>query len=406
MPTPHPAAVACAPRPLAGRRESSSKRPRLGRKRIGAFVAAIFEDDMHAKRVQSLGDAVTGVIHAAAVSIHAIGHGLAQATGGSGKHAIKQVDRLLSNAGLDLARVFAQWVPFVLGPRKEVVVAFDWTDFDGDDQTTIALNLVTSHGRATPLLWKTVRKSELKDRRNDHEDALLELFESVLPDAVKVTLLADRGFGDQKRYELLRLLGFDYVVRFRGIIRVEAPDGEARPAADWVPAGGRPRLIRNAAVTADRCPVPAVVCVKARGMKDAWLLASSRSDLTGAAIVKLYGRRFTIEESFRDTKNLRFGLGLSTVHTKSTARRDRLLLLCALAEALLTLLGAAAEACGLDRTQKANTVTHRTYSLFRQGLYWYGAIPNMHRVDLRLLMNAFGAIVAQHPVFAEAFGLI
>jgi hypothetical protein len=29
--------------------------------------------------------------------------------------------------------------------------------------------LVTSHGRATPLLWKTVRKSELKNRRSEYE---------------------------------------------------------------------------------------------------------------------------------------------------------------------------------------------------------------------------------------------
>ncbi len=32
----------------------------------------------------------------------------------------------------------------------------DWTEFDADNQSTIALYLVTKHGRATPLLWKTV----------------------------------------------------------------------------------------------------------------------------------------------------------------------------------------------------------------------------------------------------------
>ncbi len=38
-----------------------------------------------------------------------------------------------------------------------------------DDQTTLALNLVTNHGRATPLLWLTVFKGELKDKRNDYD---------------------------------------------------------------------------------------------------------------------------------------------------------------------------------------------------------------------------------------------
>lgn len=83
-------------------------------------------------------------------------------------------------------------------------------------------------------------------------------------------------------------------------------------------------------------------------MQETWCLATSRAELTAADIVKLYGRRFTIEETFRDTKDIHFGMGLRATHIKSAARRDRLLLLAALAHALLTLLGAAGERCALD----------------------------------------------------------
>ncbi len=76
--------------------------------------------------------------------------------------------------------------------------AMDWTDFVADDQTTLALNLVTRHGRATLLLWLTVSKDELKDRRNDHEDLCLSRLAEVLPPGSAVTILADRGFGDTK----------------------------------------------------------------------------------------------------------------------------------------------------------------------------------------------------------------
>jgi hypothetical protein len=38
---------------------------------------------------------------------------------------------------------------------------------------------------------------------------------------------------------------------------------------------------------------------QARGMKDAWCLAVGGGAHTGATAVKLYARRFTIEESFR-----------------------------------------------------------------------------------------------------------
>jgi hypothetical protein len=58
----------------------------------------------------------------------------------------------------------------VIGERKEIVAALDWTDYDADDQSTLALFMITSHGRATPLLWRTVVKSELKGWRNEHED--------------------------------------------------------------------------------------------------------------------------------------------------------------------------------------------------------------------------------------------
>jgi hypothetical protein len=72
------------------------------------------------------------------------------------------------------------------------------------DQATIALYLITSHGRATPLLWKSVMKSDLTGWRNEHEDALLQRFAEVVPAGTKVTMLADRGFGDQALYELLK----------------------------------------------------------------------------------------------------------------------------------------------------------------------------------------------------------
>ena len=141
-------------------------------------------------------------------------------------------------------------------------------------------------------------------------------------------------------------------------------------------------------------------------MKDAWCLATSLRDRTGTEIVTLYGHRFSIEENFRDTKDLRFGMGLSATHIGRCDRRDRLLLIAALAQALLTLLGAAAEDCGLDRTMKANTVKRRTHSLFRQGCFWYASIPTMPKPRLELLMRSFHRILAQHAVFQQIFGFI
>ena len=227
-----------------------SARRRMGIEGIRRFLESLFEGDVHAMRVCSMANATLGVLSSASLAVHAIGQGLAHARGLITKHAVKQVDRLLSNTGIDVWAYFAYWVPYVIGPRREIWVALDWTEFDRDDHSTLVLSLVTRHGRATPLLWKSVRKSTLKGRRNRYEDELLLRFKEVLPQGVKVTLLADRGFGDQKLFEfLLHTLGFEFIIRIRGNITVTSNRGESRRAEQWIGKGGRAKLLRNAQVT-------------------------------------------------------------------------------------------------------------------------------------------------------------
>ena len=335
--------------------------PAITQEKVHSFLAELFEGDLHAKRILSLSNATVGVIHAASLAVYAIGRALALARGLDPRHAVKQVDRLLSNQGIVVWQLLRHWVPFVLAERKEAVIGLDWTDFEPDDQCTLVASLVTSHGRTTPLLWKTHRKSELAGHRNEWEDELLSYLRQLISTEVGVTILADRGFGDHKLYDLLDRLGFSYVIRFREGINVTDPTtGESRKAADWLSTQGTARQIRGAFVTARKAAVRAVVCVRRKGMKEAWCLATSFAEAKASEIISLYARRFTIEEGFRDVKDLRFGMGLSSVSIGSAERRDRLLLVSAMAIALLTLLGAAGEAIGLERRLKAHTVKRRS----------------------------------------------
>jgi len=376
-------------------------------KDVNAFLLDLFEFDIHAKRVYSLANATLGVMSGESLAIHTIGQGLAQARGLVTKHAIKQVDRLLSNNGVDVWEMFKYWVPEMIGQRKDIVVAMDWTDYDADDQSTIAINLVTSHGRATPLIWKTVVKSTLRNNRNRYEDEVLTRFKEVLPPGVKVVVLADRGFGDHKLMHFLRDdLEFDFVIRIRSNILVEDEKGEERRADEWVGKGGRARMLRNASITHKKYEVPTVVCVHAKDMKEPWCLVASFRAEKSKDLAKYYAKRWSIEPSFRDTKDLRFGMGLSSIHIKSPERRDRLLLISAFAVVLLTVLGAAGEALGLDRLLKANTVKHRVHSLFRQGCMWYELIPNMPEERLRMLMGKFGELMNERNSFKKVYGYV
>jgi hypothetical protein len=379
----------------------------LGFPGVSRFVSGLFDGDLHAKRVLSLANATLGVVRTTSLAIATIGQGLALARGLVTKHAIKQVDRLLSNEGIDVDAALRHWVPYVVGARPSIKVAMDWTDFDADGQTTIMLSLMTRHGRATPLVWLTVQTATLKSHRNEYEYQALVRLADALPTGIKVCIVADRGFGDRKLYRFLtEQLKFDYVIRFRGNITVTSADGDERAATGWVGPGGRATLLRGALVTAERSQVGSVLCVRDKDMKQAWCLATNLTEVTASFLKGLYGKRWGVECGFRDTKDLHFGMGMGVIHVSTPVRRDRLWLLNALAIALLTLLGAAGEALGYDRLLKSNTAKRRTHSVFRQGCMLYDLIPTMPEQRLLPLIERFAAMLAEVPVVADTFGTL
>src|ERR671911_1751747 len=98
-----------------------SKRGLAQVKDVRAFLDSVLDNDIHTKRVASLANATLGVMTGASLGVALIGKSLAQAL--LPKHAVKQVDRLLSNRRLEAWDVFATWVPEMVGARLDVVVA-------------------------------------------------------------------------------------------------------------------------------------------------------------------------------------------------------------------------------------------------------------------------------------------
>ena len=72
----------------------------------------------------------------------------------------------------------------------------------------------------------------------------------------------------------------------------------------------------------------------------------------------------------------------------------------------MTLLGAASEAVGYDRTLTTNTSKRREHSLFRQGGMIYDLIPTMPERWLHPLMMAFTRLLGQQPLFSRTLGLV
>src|SRR3954463_12975916 len=95
---------------------------------VRSFLGSVLSEDIHAKWVDSLANAALGVMTGASLAVAMIGRSLAQAL--LTKHAVKQVDRLLSNPGIEAWDIFA--TPEMVGSRTDIVVAMDWTDYDAD----------------------------------------------------------------------------------------------------------------------------------------------------------------------------------------------------------------------------------------------------------------------------------
>src|SRR3972149_552423 len=128
------------PPPKAGSAKAKTKKikKKLSPQRVREYVGSIFGPTEHARRVESLANAVVGITHVAVLGIHAIGQAYAQVRGISGKSGVKQIDRLLSNGNLVLDSTLKAWVAFVVGGRREVVIALGWTGVDADRQDPLA----------------------------------------------------------------------------------------------------------------------------------------------------------------------------------------------------------------------------------------------------------------------------
>jgi hypothetical protein len=324
---------------------------------------------------------VVAVVLGAALSLSGIALGVRAATGY--RYRVKSVDRLLGNGALHAARaelyagLAARWLSGV----RQLLLVIDWSDVTPDQRWHWLRASVAVEGRSVTLYEEVHPQRRLGNPRV-HRQFLARVAE-LLPPGCEPIVMTDAGFHStwfravtaQGWAFIGRIRGRDMVRRgagawIRGTALYEQADEQARdlglhsyvrrnPIAVRLvlvrlPARGRHRLNiygrRRASRTSRKC---------ARAACDPWLLAASRQldHLTAHAIVRLYAQRMRIEQSFRDTKNLRFGQGLQITRSRTRERLQMLLLIGHLAAFVQRLIGEAAKARQLQLNFMA---THRT----------------------------------------------
>ncbi|HQK52294.1 MAG TPA: IS4 family transposase [Myxococcota bacterium] len=335
----------------------------MSSQRIAAFIEQVFTG-FHKKRQQTLAVLVGALVTVGKVGVASLGRAIRSRV--APKHRIQQVDRCLANDKIQVVEWCAALLAMVVGERRSIRIAIDWTKVG---PWPVLVASVVIQRRGIPVYWATCDWRKLTRSQNAFEETFLTVLRAMIPKDVDVTLLFDRGFRRVALARQLKELGFHFVVRCPSDTRVVSPNWSG-PLSDLPLPRGRVRDLGHVLATVEKPEDLRLVAIFDHGQKDAWYLFTDL-DLPACEIVRLYGRRFTIEEVFRDKKSTRYGWSLGEYRLKDRPDRlDRLILVIASACFLVSWIGHCIEAKGLDRLYKANTVRTRTHGPFQMG--WKG----------------------------------
>lgn len=344
-------------------------------------------------------DAVVGLIRGGKASLTSIGRNMVVAV--APKHAIKRVDRLLGNAKLrlEVREWYRQIAMLAMKGRSRPVVLLDWTDLGRGLSALRAA--VAIPGRSIPI-YEEVHPSSKDGNRRVHERFLQAL--KAVTRGTRPILVADAGFRTPFFWACADA-GFDFVIRLRGqgIVRFSTSPVHFRSL--WKKASTRPqclgigkphdtsrqgRLLRLVLGAKTKRRSRSTDGTYQRRFLEPWLLATTLQNEAASDIVAVYAKRMRIEESFRDTKNLRYGWDAHG-RTDDIGRATVLLLLAALAYLVVTLAGLRAEDQGLTPYFQANSNRkRRVLSLIRLGELY------LRSLSVRLApLRALRAVVAK-----------
>ena len=339
---------------------------------------------IHSARRKVLHAGVCSALSGQALSVTALGRRLD--SGVDEKHQIKRVDRLLSNQHLQRERVsiYEAVARQMLGSCQRPVIAVDWSDLDGAKRHFLLRASLLIDGRALTLVEEVHRLSG-RDKRLSHQQLLNRLRDLMPPNATPV-LVTDAGFRTPWFRQVLAM-GWDYVgrVRNRHLVRCDAEQAWFDAKMLYAKASVTPKEIGAVELTRGNPLAVRLVVVRQpqRGRSqwtltgerarsshskqhaaragEPWLLVTSLSSRSARAkrVVSIYARRMQIEESFRDLKSERYGLGFEASRSKNTQRIAILLLIALLALLVAWVIGTCLEKTNQQRRYQANTERRR-----------------------------------------------
>lgn len=346
--------------------------------------------EIHGARRRVLAAVVWAAMTGHALTLSRLGRGILRRCGGL-KAGLKRVDRLIGSERIGdevdivaraLLRLLCQW-------QSRLVIAVDWSAATpgGTFVELRAAVVWLGMGRGVTVYQRVY------PARNHHaakaHRALLRALRRWIPCTTRVIVISDAGFRTPWFREVERL-GWGWIGRVRRGNHVRRQDGQWQDALRFgQSASGLAMRWENCELTKSKRFECDVVCVRRKRVgrtayrrpghgslhkavrearasaHEPWLLAHSPTlrDLRADEIVALYARRMQIEENFRDSKSLPFGMGTQIGRSRSASRLQALLMIATVAAFLLWHLGQLAETEGLYRRFKVTTRSSRELSI-------------------------------------------
>jgi hypothetical protein len=310
----------------------------MDRKDAITWVLSLCALTLRRSQAKTLSELVAGAVGMVRASLAELGRCVSAQGPVDVKHCIKRVDRFVGNGRIEPAEAMRGAVQWLARPRKRLLVSIDWVELRQLHCLVLAARL---RGRALPLLWAVYRDEELFRSQNNLEYGLLRLLRTMVPSQTQVVILGDRGFGRTEMARECQKLGFDYILRIRPDVYVRHPSFTGK-LLDLPLRRGTQRMLRNVAYRKERSVTQHVGVLWAADRNEPWFLATNLPRLGAQTLSRIYGRRMTIEEYFRDTKSKRNGFALRLTLIRCPKRVERMLLVLALAYWLLVAVGLAA----------------------------------------------------------------
>jgi len=349
--------------------------------------------EIHKARLNALMQGVEDSSHCKSLTLTNLGRGSKEKS--HVKHKIKRIDRLIGNVKLqtEVKSLYKAMAEYIIGEMKHPIILVDWASVDNRNKYQVLKASIAYQGRAITIYDLVEYTDRPKKETNNSHDVFIEELSEILPNGCRPVIISDAGF-TPKWFKRIEKKDWYWVGRIRGLIKMKKLD-----SAIWQTCGDlhtvatkTPKELGIYALSKKNTIVCKLFIYKSikKGRKqknyngtekkvnprsdykkagnEPWLLAGKlpANYKLAEKVVRCYRTRMQIEETFRDIKDPRYGLGIR--HTLSNCRKRIaiLLLIANLVLFIFGIVGRAAYESGINKRFQANTVSNRRVLSF-----WY-----------------------------------